>query len=175
MKLRLATSGSNRWLPRRRTSRAVPETGAMTGTGGGAGMSGGGGLLGRATGAVGGRSDRDRGRRAASGRSREAPPVLGRRVRGDGNSGRRQGADCRQHRRLWAARLEALGRHSGCGHGLSYGVAREERASGSGHTLAPEVRRAAASGQGGASQPSGTARPDPKRPSRGDDSAERAP
>ncbi len=99
----------------------APMTGAMTSAGGGADMSRGGGLLGRTTGGVGGR------RRYVAGGSR-----------GDGRSGRCRDADCRQHRRLWPARLEPLRWRGGCGHGLSHDIEREERASGPGHALAPE-------------------------------------
>jgi len=140
------------------------EAGAMRGAGGGAGMSRGGSLLGRTTGAVGG----------AVGSGLGAPGGVGSLAGGAATTlqagpGAMGGLDAAGM--LTAGSTGVFGLR---GLSLSGGVAGAAmgsvmRSSGKSVHLDPGTRfllsSPAAAGQGGASRPSGTAKPDPKQPS----------
>jgi hypothetical protein len=140
------------------------EAGAMTGAGGGAGMSRGGGLLGRTTGAVG--STVGSGLGAAGGLGSLAGGAAGTLQAGPGAMGGLDAAGM-----LTAGSTGVFGlRGLSLSGGAAGAMGSVMTSSGKSVHLDQGTRfllssQAAASGQGGASRPSGTAKPDSKQPS----------
>ena len=141
------------------------EAGAMRGAGGGAGMSRGGSLLGRTTGAVGGTVGSGLG--AAGGVGSLAGGAAGTLQAGPGAMGGLDAAGM-----LTAGSTGVFGLRGLSLSGGAAGAAMGSVMTSSGKSVHLDQgtrfllsSQAAASRQGGASQPSGTAKPDPKRPS----------
>jgi hypothetical protein len=141
------------------------DAGAMTGVGGGAGMSRGGGLLGRTTGTVGGTVGSGLG--AAGGVGSLAGGAAGTLQAGPGAMGGLDAAGM-----LTAGSTGVFGLRGLSLSGGAAGAAMGSVMTSSGKSVHLDQgtrfllsSQAAASGQGGASQPSGTAKPEPKRPS----------
>ena len=140
------------------------ETGAMRGAGGGGGMSRGGSLLGRTTGAVGG----------AVGSGLGAPGGVGSLAGGaaatlQAGPGAMGGLDAAGMLTAGSTGVFGLRGLSLSGGVAGAAMASVMRSSGKSVHLDPGTRfllsSPAAAGQGGASRPSGTAKPDPKQPS----------
>ena len=143
----------------------APMTGAMTSAGGGADMSRGGGLLGRTTGGVGGTVGSGLG--AAGGVGSLAGGAAGMLQAGPGAMGGLDAAGM-----LTAGSTGVFGLRGLSLSGGAAGAAMGSVMTSSGKSVHLDQgtrlllsSQAVASGQGGASQPSGTAKPDPKRPS----------
>jgi hypothetical protein len=141
------------------------DAGAMTGAAGGAGMNRGGGLLGRTTGAVGGTVGSGLG--AAGGVGSLAGGAAGSLQAGPGAMG---GLDATGMLTSGSTGVFGLRGLSLSGGAAGAAMGSVMTSSGKSVHLDQGTRfllssQAAASGQGGASQPSGTAKPDPKRPS----------
>ena len=141
------------------------ELGPMTSAGGGAGMSRGGGLLGRTTGAVGGTVGSGLG--AAGGVRSLAGGAAGTLQAGPGAMGGLDAAGM-----LTAGSTGVFGLRGLSLSGGAAGAAMGSVMTSSGKSVHLDQgtrfllsSQAAASSQGGASQPLGTAKPDPKRPS----------
>ncbi len=144
---------------------SAAEAGTMTGAGGGAGTSRGGGLLGRTTGAVGGTVGSGLG--AAGGVGSLARGAAGTLQAGPGAMGGLDAAGM-----LTAGSTGVFGLRGLSLSGGAAGAAMGSVMTSSGRSVHLDQgtrfllsSQAAASGQGSASQPSGTAKPDPKRPS----------
>jgi hypothetical protein len=146
------------------TASSARDAPAMMGAGGDDGISRGGGLLGRTTGAVGGTAGS--GLSAAGGLGSLAGGASGALQAGPGAAGGLDPAGTMLtagSTGVFGLRGLSLSGGCGCGLGLTHDVEREERASVPGHRFLLGSR-AAASSEGGGPRPSGTAKPDSKRP-----------